>query len=130
VEAWREALALATVFSLLGAALWALRHRTGALRGGSAKSLTSVERLALTPQHALHLIRTSGRDLLIATHPHGCTLIYAGSPISDNSSVISNNSTLVSDNSNVISENSVLISDNRNASSPSSLAPQRREENA
>jgi hypothetical protein len=123
VEAWREALALATVFGLLGAALWALRHRTGALRAGSAKSLTPVERLALTPQHALHLIRTSGRDLLIATHPQGCTLIHAGSPISDNSSVIS-------DHSSVISDHSALISDNRNAGPPSSRAPQRREENA
>ena len=91
MEAWREAAALIVVFGLLGAALWVLRHRTGALRAGPSKSLTSVERLALTPQHALHLVRASGRELLVATHPHGCTLI------SESCTLISESRALISD---------------------------------
>lgn len=80
MELWREAAALITVFGLLGLAVWGLRSRNGALRAGPGKSLTSVERLALTPQHALHLVRASGRELLLATHPQGCTVIADGRP--------------------------------------------------
>ena len=72
---WHEIAALATVFALLGAAMWALGQRAGAMRNGAAKSLHAIERLALTPQHTLHLVRAAGRELVIATHPHGCTLV-------------------------------------------------------
>lgn len=41
-----------------------------------SRSLEPVERLMLTPQHALHLIRVAGRDVIVATHPQGCTLIH------------------------------------------------------
>lgn len=75
METWREAAALVAVFGLLGAALWALRQRAGGVRTGASKSLAAVQRLALTPQHALHLVRASGRELLIATHPQGCSLL-------------------------------------------------------
>lgn len=71
------------VFALLGVALWVLR------RGGNAsfrgiwirqgprkpKSLEPLERLALTPQHSLHLVRLHGRELVVVTHPQGCALI-------------------------------------------------------
>jgi hypothetical protein len=80
MEAWREAAALLAVFILLGAAVWALRHRAGGLRMGSVKSLSAVERIALTPQHALHLVRAAGRELLVATHPHGCSLLFEQMP--------------------------------------------------
>jgi flagellar biogenesis protein FliO len=80
MELWRESAALVTVFGLLGAALWALRRRTGGLGAGVSKSLTAVERIALTPQHTLHLIRISQRELLVATHPHGCTLLIEQTP--------------------------------------------------
>jgi hypothetical protein len=79
VELWREASALLLVFGLLALAISALRKRTGQavglFRPNGARSLTSVERISLTPQHALHLVRASGRELLLATHPHGCTVI-------------------------------------------------------
>jgi flagellar biogenesis protein FliO len=81
VEIARQVLSVLAVFALLGGALWALR------RGGSAsfgrwprakkrvKSIESLERLALTPQHSLHLVRIEGRELVVATHPQGCVLL-------------------------------------------------------
>jgi flagellar biogenesis protein FliO len=81
MELARQALAILLVFALLGAALFLLRR--GALprlsfrpslgRGESA--LQRVERLPLTPQHTLHIVRIRGRELLIATHPHGCSVL-------------------------------------------------------
>jgi flagellar biogenesis protein FliO len=76
VELWREAAALCAVFGLLGAAVWTLRARAGMVRTRPGKSLTAVERVALTPHHALHLVRAPGRELLVATHPQGCTLLF------------------------------------------------------
>jgi hypothetical protein len=34
-----------------------------------------VERLALTPQHTLHIVRINGREVLVATHPQGCSVV-------------------------------------------------------
>ena len=72
------------VFGLLGAALWALR-RGGRISfsrgvfarraGGPPKALQVLERISLTPQHALHLVQVNGRELLLATHTQGCTLL-------------------------------------------------------
>jgi flagellar biogenesis protein FliO len=77
----RQVFSILLVFSLLGLALWKLR-RPGKPIGslwrkpaGSARALESVERLALTPQHALHLVRVRGREMVVATHPQGCTLL-------------------------------------------------------
>ena len=75
MEAFRQISALVIVFGLFGVALWALRRRAGPLRFGPAKSLASIERLALTPQHVVHLIHIAGRELLVATHPNGLTLL-------------------------------------------------------
>jgi flagellar biogenesis protein FliO len=77
----RQAAAVLLVFSLLGLALWKLRQPGVAFcppwrkTGAKARSLESIERLALTPQHALHLVRVQGREVVVATHPHGCTLL-------------------------------------------------------
>ena len=75
MEVLRQISAIVLVFGLLGTAVWALRRRTGPMRMGAAKSMASVERLSLTPQHAVHLIHMAGRELLIATHPNGLTLL-------------------------------------------------------
>lgn len=83
MEILRQALSVLLVFALLGAALWALRRRGSLALGqpwwrraqGGSKSLQSIERLSLTPQHSLHLIRIDGRDLVVATHPQGCTVL-------------------------------------------------------
>jgi flagellar biogenesis protein FliO len=81
VGALRQVLSVLLVFSLLGLVLWKLRRPGSGFRspwrrpGGNARSLEAVERLALTPQHALHLVRVQGREVVVATHPQGCTVL-------------------------------------------------------
>lgn len=86
MEIARQFLSVLAVFALLGVALWTLR-RSGSPSFGlrrlpfgihppaRPRSLQSVERLALTPQHSLHLVRIDGRAVVVATHPHGCALL-------------------------------------------------------
>jgi len=78
MEAARQILSVLAVFGLLGSMLWLLR-RGGRVNfrgiGRDDKSLESIERLALTPQHALHLVKIRGRELVVATHPQGCALL-------------------------------------------------------
>lgn len=76
----REILPLILVFGLLGLAVWKLGHgRRIAPRWFSGPSrgrmLEPLDRLALTPEHALHLVRLRGRELMLATHPRGCLLL-------------------------------------------------------
>lgn len=79
METIRQALATAAVFLALGAVLWLLRRtgRAGRLgfRRRSASRLEAVERVPLSPNHALHLVRFGNRALLIAAHAGGCTLL-------------------------------------------------------
>jgi len=81
VGALRQALSVLLVFSLLGLALWKLRRPGSAFRppwrkqGAATRALEPVERLALTPQHVLHLVRVQGHEIVLATHPNGCTLL-------------------------------------------------------
>ncbi len=76
----RDLVAVLVVFGLLAGALWAMR-RAGAVRWrtpGRAKTrgrIELVERVALGPQHALHVVRLGSRALLIASHAAGCTLV-------------------------------------------------------
>lgn len=75
------------VFALLGGLLWFAKRRgmasfpMGSRRGGSARRLEVLERLPLTAQHALHLVRVSDRTVLIATAPSSCTLLDAPVPL-------------------------------------------------
>jgi len=78
METVRQVASVLAVFAILGAVLWLLRRGgLASLRGWrqQSKSLESIERLALTPQHALHLVKIQGRELVVATHPQGCTLL-------------------------------------------------------
>ena len=76
----RELGAVLLVLGVLAATLWALR-RAGAVRwrapGGARRGsrIELVERVALSPGHALHLVRMADRALLIASHAGGCTLV-------------------------------------------------------
>lgn len=69
------------VFGLLGALLWFLKRRgiaslgVGPRRGRAGRRIEVLERVPLTPQHALHLVRISDKVLLIGTAPSGCTLL-------------------------------------------------------
>jgi flagellar biogenesis protein FliO len=81
MELLRQLAAIGLVFGLLAAALWALRRRGFVPRAGirrtrkAAGRLQAIERLALSPQHTLHLVRVANRALLIGAHSSGCTLL-------------------------------------------------------
>jgi flagellar biogenesis protein FliO len=77
----RQVSAVSGVLLLLGAALWWLRRKGLAQygmrpsTGARKRTLESVERLALGPQHSLHLVRLAGRGLLVGTSPTGCAVL-------------------------------------------------------
>jgi flagellar biogenesis protein FliO len=74
-----EIAAVALVLGLLGASLWWLKHRGFAAmapaRRGAGRRMECLERLPLSPQHTLHLIRLGGKALLVASSPSGCALV-------------------------------------------------------
>ena len=79
-----EFLAVGLVFLLLGAVLWLFGRRgflVSARPRGAARRIELLERLALGPQHSLHLIRYDGAALLVACSPAGCTLLQAGAAV-------------------------------------------------
>jgi len=72
------------VFALLGGLLWFAKRRgpmasfpKGFGRSGNTRRLEVLERVSLTPQHALLLVRVSDRTVLIATAPSSCTVLEA-----------------------------------------------------
>ncbi len=80
METLRPVLAIAFVLALLGAALWALRREAGPLRiprSGKqpGRGFKVVERIPLTPQHSLHVVRAGAEEWILATHPQGCSVI-------------------------------------------------------
>ena len=83
MELVREILSLCLVFGLLGAALWWMR-RVGNLRVKNwngrrlGKSMESLERLNLTPNHSIHLVRVGEHRLVVAVHSSGCTVLDRG----------------------------------------------------
>lgn len=75
-------LAVGFVLCLACAAAWLLGRRRGPWapwRPRAAKALAVVERLPLTGQHALHLVRVGERTILVGTHPAGLVLGAAAS---------------------------------------------------
>ena len=80
-----QLIAVAGVFGLLLVILWWLRRRGYAQTpsfirmsvGRSARRMERIERLVLSPQHTLHLVRLGETALLVAASPSGCTLIQA-----------------------------------------------------
>jgi flagellar biogenesis protein FliO len=71
------------VFALLGGLLWFTKRRgmasfpLGSRRNANGRRLEVLERIPLTAQHALHLVRVADRTVLIATAPSSCTLLDA-----------------------------------------------------
>ena len=79
----RQILAIALVFGLLGLVVWRARRGGAAMfpfrrRSGPARALESLERLALTPQHVLHVVRVRGREIVVATYPGGLSVVKEG----------------------------------------------------
>ena len=68
------------VFALLGALVWFTKRRgfaSFAPRRGKVKNLELLERVQLTPHHAIHMVRISDKVVLIATAPSACILLDA-----------------------------------------------------
>lgn len=80
MEVIQQTGAVAAVLALLLLTLWWMRRRglAGLTPGRkhNARRMESLERLALGPQHALHLVRLGQSALLISSSPAGCALIH------------------------------------------------------
>jgi len=96
----RQIFSITLVFGLLAAVFWRFgrggaftRSRTFWSRlfprrsdpGSSAniRSLEPIDRVILTPQHTLHLLRVREQEIVLVTHPDGCTALHACSPGSE-----------------------------------------------
>jgi LPXTG-motif cell wall-anchored protein len=83
MQQFGQLFAVAGVLMLLGGSLFLLRRKgiarfgLGAAGASGGRQLQSLERLPLTPQHSLHLIRVGGRNVLIAVSPGGCSVLDA-----------------------------------------------------
>lgn len=73
----QQLLAVGAVLALLGAALWWLRRRgyAAASVAGGGRRIERLERLALSPQHTLHLVRVGRAVVLLACSPAGCAIV-------------------------------------------------------
>lgn len=76
MELLQQGLALLAVFGLLGAALWFVKtRRVPSLRVRGERRLQVIERVALTPQHTLCLVKIGQRLVTIGTAPSSCQII-------------------------------------------------------
>jgi len=83
MELARSLLGIATVFALLGVLLWIGRRKGLILRASSRpgeRRLELIERLSLTANHSVHLLRAGDRTLLVAVHNSGLTILCELSP--------------------------------------------------
>jgi len=76
--------AVIVVLGLLCGSLWLLKRKGWArtsfrrpARAGQPR-LEVLDRLSLTPQHSLHLVRVADRTLLVGLSPQGCNLLESG----------------------------------------------------
>jgi flagellar biogenesis protein FliO len=81
MESIQQALTVIAVLALFGCTLYWLRTKDmvrfpgKGFRSGAARRMETVERLSLTPQHSLHMVRVGERVLLVAVSPGGCSLL-------------------------------------------------------
>jgi flagellar biogenesis protein FliO len=69
--------ALIAVLALAAVAVWLVARREGGLfsgRGRTRGPAEVVQRLPLTAQHSLHVIRAGGETLWVITYPNGAVL--------------------------------------------------------
>jgi flagellar biosynthetic protein FliO len=84
MEMTEQLLAVFVVLGLLCGSLWFLKRkgwvRTSLRRPArpGQPRLEVLDRLALTPQHSLHLVRLADRTLLVGLSPQGCNLLESG----------------------------------------------------
>ena len=79
MEPIEQMLGVVAVLALLGAMLWWMRRRGLVApllpRRTARHRLELLERLPLTAQHSLHLVRMAERALLVAVSPSGCVVL-------------------------------------------------------
>jgi flagellar biogenesis protein FliO len=74
------------VFALLGGLLFLAKKRGMTSvpllgrRNSGVRRMEVLERVPLTPQHAIHLVRVSGKVVLIGTAPSSCTILDSALP--------------------------------------------------
>ena len=70
-------MSIVAVLGILLAVAYLLRRRGGGFRLGMPKTRTVevMERVALTPQHSLHVVRVAGELLLLSAGPGGVGVI-------------------------------------------------------
>ena len=77
----RQSFGITLVFLALWLSLWWLKRRGFATLGTRLKytdqkrEMETIERLALTPQHSVQLIRVQNRVILLGLHPAGLTVL-------------------------------------------------------
>jgi flagellar biogenesis protein FliO len=76
VDVIQQCLALVLVFGILGGAVWLLRSRQlPSIRMRGERRMQVIERVSLTSNHTLCLVKMGGRLMMIATAPSSCHLI-------------------------------------------------------
>ena len=82
MESLQQLGAVLLVLGLLGAAVYGIRNkRMPALRFPSGpKRLQVLERVSLTAQHTLCLVRVGERELIVTTAPGNCQVISSPGP--------------------------------------------------
>src|SRR5450759_4252126 len=81
MEIMSQTVAVFAVLGLLGGALWWLRRKglaqfaPAGTRRKAGRRIELIERLTLTPQRSLHLVRIADKAVLIALSPTGCTVL-------------------------------------------------------
>ena len=77
----RESFGITLVFALLWAALWFLRKKGWLQPGRSLRrpageqTIEVTDRIRLTPQHSVHVLRVLDRRLVVGVHASGFTLL-------------------------------------------------------
>jgi len=79
MELARAALGILTVFGLLGILVWIGRGKgiitAGRRSGPGPRLMVQLERLPLTANHSVHLLRAGDRTLLVGAHATGLVVL-------------------------------------------------------
>jgi flagellar biogenesis protein FliO len=85
MDTFRQMLAILGVTLLLGGTLWWFKRKglaqfsVGKRGKRRTRSMEVVERLPLSPQHSLQLVRVAERVFLVALSPSACTMVESAS---------------------------------------------------
>lgn len=65
--------AVFAVLAAMGGGMWVLNRRRAPAADNAGLRLEA--RVPLTPNHSLHVVRLHGSQVLVATHPGGCSIL-------------------------------------------------------